>query len=305
MIDISSNDEALHEYSLSDELDSKIFMHRDAHFGGNFPFMIDYYEKMGKGVLPELDLKRMCALHEVEQTYGKNLAGDFLSDVEVERVEQAKKSYETLKALYVGVRTSFNHIPRLIADLILSEENDPIQEIDAIVAEKNKIVPALLDLVKSENYHDPLFPGYGIAPSLAAKCLGLIGDKRAIISLFELIGNEDFFNEEDVLKALYQIGEPAKEFLLKILQSKPFTFDNERAAIVLLAFKEDQEVAEMSFSILKQLDLKKFPILATYLILICEGLKSEKSRQELLSLEKDPNISKSVKLDIKTISKSW
>ena len=74
-------------------------------------------------------------------------------------------------------------------------------------------MPALIDLLRNEDFYDPLFPGYGEAPVLAAKCLGLIGDKRAIISLFEAIGEGDFFNEDIILDALHVIGNPARDFL--------------------------------------------------------------------------------------------
>src|SRR5262249_53231399 len=148
-----------------------------------------------------------------------------------------------------------DRIPLLIANLILAEEEEVEFAMEAVVAEKTAIVPSLISLLRNEEFHDPLFPGYGLAPILAAQCLGQIGDQRAIISLFETIGEFDFFDEEVSLKALSIIGEPAKQFLLRVLHSRPVTVDNEKAAIALLAFKDDPEVASRCLQLLKEIDL--------------------------------------------------
>ena len=85
-----------------------------------------------------------------------------------------------------------------------------------------------------------------------------------------MIGEADFFNEDVVLQALYSIGEPAKAFLLKVLQAQPINYDNERAAIALLSFKEDPEVHTACLNLLNDLDKKKHSVLATYLKFVLE-----------------------------------
>ena len=57
----------------------------------------------------------------------------------------------------------------------------------------------------------------GKLPLLAARCLGLIRDERAIRPLFGALGREDFFMEEAIFDALALIGDKAKEFLLNAL----------------------------------------------------------------------------------------
>ena len=79
-------------------------------------------------------------------------------------------------------------------------------------------MPALIDIITSEKFYQPLSPGYGEAPALAARCLGLIGDERAIRPLFEALGREDFFMEEAIYSALSTTGDSAKEFLLNCLK---------------------------------------------------------------------------------------
>lgn len=283
--------------------DHAILMHRDAHFGGSFDIMLQYYEEDGKGVMQEFDLVRMRELDDYEKTAGKDLAGMMLSGVEAEKVAASRKAYKSLRELYENKEEKTN-FPRLIADLILSEEEHPIEEIDAIVSQKSAIVPLLIELLRSEDFYDSLFPGYGQAPTLAAYCLGKIGDKRAMFSLFEAIGEENFFSEDYILDALRQIGEPAKQFLLKIVHTEPFNFDNERAAIALVRFKDDPEVAKSCLALLSKPAVWKDPALAVHLILVCEGLKDLEDQQQFKALSELPSFPKMLIPDIQLISKS-
>lgn len=290
---------------LVDATDTAILMHRDAHFGGQFGIMLDYYAKGGKGINSEFEIERIKELQLLEQGLKQNLAALLLSGQEAEQVARARESYKVLRSVYNKKNELKPSHARLIADLILTEDEEALNEIEAIVAEKSLIVPALMNILRSEDFHDPLFPGYGLAPALATKCLGLIGDKRAIISLFESIGDSDFLNEDLALDALFKIGEPAKAFLLSVLHSRPITYDNERAAMALCRFKDDPDVAKICLQMLSEIDLKKHLLLATHLVLACEGLKDADSREKLLALLNHPNIPSMLRQDIKAIAKSW
>lgn len=292
------------EFGVTDAIDTRILMHRDAHFGGKFEFMLEYYNQGGKGVNPEFEIERIYELAEMEKRMGQNLAAMMLSGADAEKIARSKEAYKSFKDLYES-KKSGSELPKLIADLILSEEEDPEKEIEAVVQKKGAIVPLLIDLLRSSDFSDNLFPGYGYAPSLAVKCLGQIGDKKAIISLFEAIGEGDFFNEDLILDSLKQIGEPAKEFLLKVLHGRPLNIDNERAAIALERFKDDEKVGKACLEMLHQPDVKRDIPLSTFLVLACEGLHSEEDRKSFLSLSTDPNLSKSLQLDMKTIANSW
>lgn len=300
-----SGEEGFDEFPLADALDVSILMHRDAHFGGQFGIMLDYYEREGKGISPDFDIDRIRALHELEQQMNQNLAALLLSGSEAERVAQAKNAYKRLRDLYEHAKDKKNKHQILIADLILSEEEHPEKEIKAIVDEGATIVPALMELVKSEDFHDPIFPGYGLVPDLAVECLGKIGDKRAIIALFESIGESDVFSEELALEALRKIGEPAKAFLLKVLHGRPLNFDNERAADALVLFKDDPEVVQTCFKMLKELNLKKDTLLGAALILTCEGLSDPAQRKEFIALGNSSQTPNMLQQDIKTIAAHW
>lgn len=298
------DEDIFEEFPIAYSIDNAILMHRDAHFGGDFDVMIAYYGRGGRGISQDFDMERIQNLAQTEKSTGKNLSPIMLSGPEAEKVADARKAYQELREICENKKAS-NTIPRLIAELILSEDEEVPHAVQAVVAEKTAAVPALIDLLRSEEFYDPLHPGYGEAPALAAECLGLIGDKRAIISLFEAIGSSDFFNEDIILNALKTIGEPAKAFLLKVLHGHPITADNEQAALALLRFKDDNEVSQACLKMLQEIDLDKQAPLATYLVLACEGLASPHDRKALQDIAAKPSTPKILKQDIAAVSKSW
>lgn len=298
------DDNDVEEFPIAYSIDNLILMHRDAHFGGDFEVMLDYYKKNGRGTSMEFDIERIQEVADTQHAEGKDLAPMLLSGAEAERIAQSRQQYKDLRELCESKNTK-NIVPKLIAELILSEDEELPTIIEAVVAEKTAIVPALIELLRSEDFYDPLAPGYGLAPTLAAECLGKIGDKRAIISLFEAIGSGDFFNEDIVLSALKAIGEPAKTFLLRVLHAKPLTGDNDSAAVALIVFKDDPEVSTACLNMLQELDMNKHVALATYLVLDCEGLATEQEQSELLTLAGKPTTPKNIRLDIEAVSKNW
>lgn len=284
-----------------DSEDSEILMHRDAHFSGSFNEMLQYYRKGGKGANAEFEITRIEYLAELELKMQQNLAGLVLSGTDAEHIARAKSAYKKLQEIY-DLEEETNMHPRLIADMILSEDTPSIE---AIINEGEAIVPSLIHLLNSEQFFDPLFPGYGQAPALAAKCLGEIADERAIVPLFESIGHRDFFTENTILNALQNIGGPAKEFLIARVLSKPLSEDNERAAMILIEFKKDPKLAKTSLKLLqKQEFIKQYP-LSNYLVLLCESLTEQTDRETFLNLRNNKDLPKLLQEDMKTVAKSW
>ncbi len=109
------------QFPLIDAIDHQILMHRDAHFAGQFDIMLHYYRKEGKGVQIEFDLPRIERLAHLQEQQNVNLAALFLAGEEIEKIADSKEAYQKLRAIY-EVKSTKNPIPRLIADLILSEE---------------------------------------------------------------------------------------------------------------------------------------------------------------------------------------
>jgi len=297
------NEDALEPFSMDNAEDHIILMHRNAHFAGNFDEMLSYYNKGGVGTLSEIDIPRIEKLVETEKRVGKDLAKTLLSQDEIEKIERSKKAYVALRDIYEDTSSKGLHA-RLIADLIFSEEEDPKDEINAIVNEKGSIVTTLLDLLKSQDFSDPLFPGYGRAPNLAAQCLGAIGDKRALITLFEAIGESNIIAEEHILQALKSIGEPAKEFLLKVVKSTPLNRDNEQAAIALLQFANDKSVQSLALNMLNDKKVQSDFFLATHLILICEALEDQELIKKFITLCEEDSFPRNLKREAIPIVKS-
>lgn len=291
-------------FPITDAEDTKILLHRDAHFSGSFKEMLNYYHKGGKGISAEFEIERIEYLADLEQKMQQNLAGLAFSGAEAEEVAQAKTAYEKLREIY-EIEGEVNDHPRLIADLILAEEDPPTEAMEAIIAKGDKIVPSLIQLFTLDSFFDPLFPGYGQAPALAAKCLGEIGNERAIIPLFESIGRRDFFTEDMVLKALKQIGEPAKEFLMQRISSSPPTEDNERAAMVLIEFEKDPKVAKTCLQMIQEDGFVSQYPLSNYLALLCEGLVEQEDQWLFMSLANDKSLPKLLRGDMKTVGKGW
>lgn len=291
-------------FPIADSVDQEILMYRDAHFAGKFETMLNYYQKGGKGVNPDFSIEKIDRLATLEQNLKQNLAPLLLSGADAEKVAEARNAYKQLSDLYENKKNRSPY-PRLIADLILSEAEYPEEEMTAIVAAGSKIVPFLIDLLRSESFYDPLFPGFGQAPALAAQCLGKIGDKGAIYALFEALGQGDFYEEEMILHALKQIGEPAKAFLLTVVQGYPLTRDNDTAALALVSFKDDPEVSRTCLRMLQNITVITSPTLATYLVLACQGLKAAEERAQFLSLAKENSTPTLLKKDIQTIAQSW
>lgn len=292
------------DISLTDELDHEILMHRDAHFGGDFKTMLDYYLSDHIGVNPDFEIERIQYLAEVEHQLGKNLAPVLLTGAEAERVAKARDAYRKLKTFYEFEEDApeYSH---LIAELILSEEEEPDQIIDAIVDKGNGITQTLIDLLQMEDAYDPLYPGYGYAPYLAIICLGRIGNPKAIVPLFETLSKELHFSEEVIIEAFAEIGEPAKNFLLKSIIARPITHDNVHAAFALNAFPDDETVALAAFHQLQDPEVREKPLLSLYLLCCCDALRKTSERKAFIELTNDASLPKDLQREMQKMVLDW
>ncbi len=290
---------------LIDEEDRLCVMHRDAHFGSSFDEMLRYYREEKKGAVLDIPLKRIESLREKEKSLGADIAPLLLSGSDAEKIQLAKKLYQELRTLFE--RGSEEKIVKEIVALILSEEEEYENDIDAILCIGKPIIPYLIEVVQSQTFKDPLFPGYGKAPLSAAYALGKLRAEEAIIALFELLCENPDEYEEVATGALTRIGKKAAEFLMRQVCKKPITSVNEQAATVLLAFEAEDTavaVAELFFSMLQDKEIIKIVPFACYLALGCEKL-APKLREDFKKLLSDPNTPGQVKEEIKLLSKEW
>ena len=288
---------------LLNAVDLDIIMHRDAHFGGNFDVMIEYYEQKGVGVMPDFELDRIRQLKLHEEGLDEDLAESMMPLPAKQSVEKAKKLYVDLRSIY-EVKASEN-VPKLISDLILSEEEVPVKEIDKIAQLGNRATDDLINLLTSDNFYDPLYPGYGRAPIFAAMALAKIKDPKAIPFLFTAIGQENFFTDDEIIKALLSFGEAAKAFLIKRLIAKPYSRDNENAIIALSSMEEDPEVAQHALKLLKEDETWDHEAFASYLIFACSGLESEEEKDQFSSLMEKKAVSDWLKKEIEVVINHW
>ena len=297
------NSENSHNAPVIDAIDMEILMHRDTHFGASFDVMLEYYQQGGVGVMPDFRIENIKKLQDLENEIGKNLSEIYLPESAKNLIQKSLKLYSSLREVYSKTHQDKQSI--LISDLILSEEEFPEKEIEALVQEKEKAVPALIHLLSASNFYDPLYPGYGRSPIFAAKCLSEIQDERAILPLFEAIGHENFFTDEEIIKALCSFGEKAKNFLIKILKSEPISKDNEHAIIALSGFPEDIEIAQCALEVLQKEKVLKRPTLSSYLIFACSNLANKKDQQTLMDLAKKKSLPKLLIDEIHLVSKHW
>jgi hypothetical protein len=291
-------------FPLCDGEDIEILMQCEVHFGGCFSIMLDYYKnEENKGVIEEFSMERIHNLQNIESQINKSLPPLLVSGADAEKIGRAKKAYKQLKEIY-EFDSPQDHETKLIANLILSEEELPEEDIQAITAKGKSIVPALTALLKSEEFKDTLFPGYGQGPTLAAYCLGEIGEESAIPMLFEEIKKEDFFSAQVSVQALKKIGSRAKEFLLKTLSLQPLTQDNDCASFALLSF-EDPIAAKVCLNILKDFDVNKNPFLTLHLVMNCSYLNTKEDREVFKELTQKTSFPSSLDADIKAIFNDW
>jgi hypothetical protein len=293
------------ESVLTDEIDHWILMHRDAHFGGDFNEMLHYYtSEESIGIHPDFDFERIEYLADIEKEMGQNLAPLILTGTEAEAVAQARHAYVALKQIYETDHPDDPN-PRLLADLILSEEEDPEQEIEAIVARGAALLPALFAIVQTDTFYNPLFPGYGYAPYLAIQCIGKIKDPSGIIPLFESLHQEGIFDEMITVDALVEIGNPAKDFLMKILGSRPLTQDHTAAAFALSGFAHNPQIAFFCFQQLKDPQVQNQPLLRLYLVNNCERLKNTPYREEFVAMAQNGHLPSDMRGEMRTLIDEW
>lgn len=268
-----------------DEIDHLILMHKDVHFGGNFKAMIAYYEQdFPVGIQEEFNLHRIQELEFMEANSPTPLSDLILDEVEKQEIQRAKESYQSL----IKLCDLDSSPPQKLALLILSEKEEPKEEIEDLCSLGKEAVLPLLTLIRQEDFYNPLFPGYGLSPFHAATCLGKLKAKEAIIPLFEMLPRIGFFGELEVFSALASIGDPAKEFLLKVLKKTPLTQENENAAIALSYFLPEPMIASACIDMLELPSVQANLSLFTHLLFSCEKMTDPKLIERVSTLLKTP-----------------
>ncbi|PCI77370.1 hypothetical protein COB21_03120 [Candidatus Aerophobetes bacterium] len=284
-------------------LDMEILLHRDCHFSSLFDEMITYYKKESVGTMPDFDVEEIEKLFTLEQKLGKDLSSIYLNEASYEIIRSCKDMYARLRDIYDSPSPDPQKV--LISDLILSEEEYPEKTIAAILLEKELMLPLLFPLLSSSHFYSPLYPGYGRVPALAATILGKIQDSSAIPHLFNAMVEDNFFTDDAIILALVSFGDQTLDFLLPKLKGKPFSNDNERAAIVLSSFPETDAIGKICLQLLEKTETLSRPMFSSYLIFSCGALKGKAYQDRFKALSHKPGLSLELKQDIKIIVKNF
>ena len=82
--------------------------------------------------MPDFEIEQIVYLQKIEIDQKQNLSETYLPDAAKDSVEEAKRIYHQLREVYDQKGE------KLISDLILSEENHPENEIQALVDQGQK-----------------------------------------------------------------------------------------------------------------------------------------------------------------------
>ena len=266
------------QHPLLDELDTEIVMHRNAHFGGSFDAMLEYYKRGGVGAVDDFTPGRIEKLKEM----GPDIDAMLPEEAKI-KVQKVKHMYQDLRSLY---EKEGDPKKLLVTDMLLSEDPEPKKEMDAVVAEKETTYSSLIHMIDSLDFYDPLYPGYGRGPQLAAACLARIGNPEALPHLFNALSYDDFFASEAFLTAIASFGEKAKQFLLEVLGTTPYGKDNDMAASALSSMPIDERVSKKALDLMLNPNFQKHPTFMIYLVLLCSELKMDEDRQIFQNLRK-------------------
>lgn len=289
---------------LTHRTDRAILLHRDCHFSGHFATMIAYYRGDNRGVQPEFSKERLQWLARTESKLGIDLAKILFAEKHREKVRAMRREYAVLSAR-ARTQSSADEPAQALAQLILAKSEEPIEQLTALERLGTRAVPCLIELFRNNTFYDPLSPGFGLAPELAAKCLGSIADTRAIAELFAKLGDVGFFTQDVVFEALRKIGEPSRDFLLQKLQARPFTEDNQKAAFALVHFREDFEVAATGFRLLTSELIEDRPCFLNSLVMICEGLEGTSLAPLFQQLQDDDRLPQLIRQDVREVIENW
>lgn len=248
-------------FGVVDEEDRRILLHRDAHFSGSFPAMLEYYERPdARGVHDEISYNRIAFLADVEKRLGRDIAPLILAGADAEKIAWARKMYADIQKA-----SHDNPNAALFSTILLHEENE-LEFSEEDLQKLSQHPSLLLMLASSEEFRDELAPGYGKAPLDAIRLIGKLKIREGMEPLLRLLATAEGEEEEELLFALYSLGDEVLEKACSFLASKPLTPFHERMALLLLQFLPDPRAVLCANTLLKDKEIERSP-LAKWLML--------------------------------------
>lgn len=260
-------------FQVIDEEDRDILLQREAHFGGSFVAMEEYYQNPERiGVVEALSPNRIAFLADVERRLGQNIAPKILSGRDAEHIARAKKTYDMIAELsHNDVQNEMPSSLKLFLRLINDEGELNSDEFALSDMEKNALLrdpKPLLQLASSDEFRDPLFPGFGKAPLRALQALAKSCVQEALPLFFRLLATAQEEEEEELLGLIPQFGEAGFEYARRTFLQRPVTPFHEKLILLLVKFMPTHE-NEMKMLLLQELEsqeLYSFPSVLQWVI---------------------------------------
>ena len=108
-----------------------------------------------------------------------------------------------------------------------------------------------------------------------------------------------------MIKALSSFGKKSKTFLINALKHKPYSKNNEHAAICLLEFSDDPEIATHCLNALKEIKHVTNNPFATYLVFGCASLEKNQERQEFKDLLANIEPKSDLAREMQIVASNW
>jgi hypothetical protein len=248
-------------------IDLEIIMMGYAHFDGDFFKMKETLDANPAHPLHSFPNERLEEIFSFMERSPQNLL-DTLPQKAKEAVEEAKRFSKKMEQT---IQEHPDSIEAKVNELIFYVGENPFLLIDDLVMEGSEALPELLKVLKNTHLYDPLYPGYGRSIPRIADALQGIQDKKAISPLFNALLEQNSLAEDPLLEALVSFGEDAQQFLLKILEERPFSLRSSYAAKALY-FLKSADVGFAAIDLLCDKEIYKHPGFMLYLIALLDAL---------------------------------
>lgn len=276
-------------------------IYRDLHCDGKWNMFLDTLRRDGSEAGEDV-LKQVLTLQRYEEKNKTNVR-DFLT----------KENSILMEGLLKKVQDWRNRV----AKYEKTPPSNPAQEAEyycaKIVAEPQKArekmakhieragaaaVPILMEIAADELMYEPFGPGMGVAPVMAISLLGRLKAEPAVNLLAGLLSHEMLIVREEAFSAMVEIGAPAIDGLIAILDKRPVGDAQLDAAAVLAEIGCDQRIYDAAFKLIGEGSFGESPEMLSFAADMLSACEDPKAVEVLTKLLDDPDLPPDVKDDI-------
>ena len=276
-----------HKQPFTEAVDLEIIMLSLAHFDGDLSVMVQTLETTPHHPLSSIPLDRVKTVADWQNHHSQ----DLFSLLPTRAKAAVEESLNMKKQMKESIEQDPESIDSKVSELILFLHKDPYMLIDQLVMEQQTALPPLLKALKNKRLFDPLYPGFGHSLLYVIDAIQGIEDSEAIEPLFEALLEQNNFLEDRLLDAIASFGTASENYMLQILENRPFSIRTSYAAKAL-NFLKTSEVALAAVDALCDPSITKHPALTSYLISLLDALEEENRKSILEQLLDETHLSK-------------